>query len=346
MLDRQDLTTIQSKTPSTESLTFSQIVGNNFKDFKRQMMQRSPKSGAYLAHQIMIDASKLYHIVEVEKKGTTEKRKCYAPCYSLKQLQKSLLREIETKTQPHQAAHGFRKGRSNATAAYVVASEMKTTKYTVINQDLQKAFPTMKSRQIRKIFRILKFNTWQVHIAAKICSYRGELATGSPTSPMLLNLELYRLDEKLSAVAKKHGGTFVRYADDLTLSINTHKQKVINKIKAEMRKTIIKAGFIAHPQKRKVTRIGKDSDKAETVGISLTKNCTRPPQRQRRVLFHLAKAFNIATTSADEMLSSKVRNAAIEAEKDDPLKWKGLGFFAYFHCVKNAQQYLLLTGQL
>jgi hypothetical protein len=113
-----------------------------------------------------------------------------------------------------------------------------------------------------------------------------------------------------------------------------------------MRKTIIKAGFIAHPQKRKVTRIGKDSDKAETVGISLTKNCTRPPQRQRRVLFHLAKAFNIATTSADEMLSSKVRNAAIEAEKDDPLKWKGLGFFAYFHCVKNAQQYLLLTGQL
>ncbi len=346
MLVVKDLTMSQSPTPSTESLTFSQIVGNNFRDFKGQMMQRSKKSGAYLAHQIMIDASKLYHIVEVEKKGTTEKRKCYAPCYSLKQLQKALLREIETMTQPHRAAHGFRKGHSNATAAYLVASEMKTTRYTVINQDLKSAFPTMKAKQIRKIFRILKFTTWQVHIAAKICSYRGELATGSPISPMLLNLELYKLDENLTAVAKKHGGTFVRYADDLTLSINTQKAKVINKIKAEMKRTIIKAGFVAHPQKRKVTRLGRDSDKAETVGISLSKNCTRPPQRQRRILFHIAKAFKIATTSADEKLESKVRSAAIEAEKDDPLKWKGLGYYAYFNCVRNAQKYLLLTGQL
>jgi hypothetical protein len=210
---------------------------------------------------------------------------------------------------------------------------MKTTKYTVINQDLEKAFPTMKARQIRKIFRTLKFTTWQVHIAAKICSYKGELATGSPVSPMLLNLELYGLDEKLSAIAKKHGGTFVRYADDLTLSINTHKQRIINKVKAEMRKTIKAENFVPHPNKRKVTRIGIDSDKAETVGISLSKDCTRPPQRQRRVLFHIAKAFGLKTTSADKNLKDIVKLAAQKAEPDDPLKWRGLGFYAYFLSV-------------
>jgi hypothetical protein len=320
-------------TPYTESITFRNFVGNRFRDFMGSMLCAAPKSGAYLAHQIMREASKLYHIVEVEKKGTTEKRICYAPCYMLKQLQKSLLREIETLIQPHQAAHGFRKSRSNATAARIVASEMKTTKYTVINQDLEKAFPTMKGRQVRRIFRKLGFTSWQVHIAAKVCCYKGELATGSPTSPMLLNLALIRMDEKLSTVAKKHGGTFVRYADDLTLSINTHKQKVINKVKAEMKKIIKAENFVPHPNKRKVTRLGKDSDKAETVGISLAKNCTRPPQRQRRNLFHIAKAFGLKTTSADDQLHKKVRDAARLAEPDDPLKWKGLGYYAYFISV-------------
>jgi hypothetical protein len=332
MIEDTDLDS-KSKTPSTESIPFSKIVGNSFKDLMRNMLSTSPRSGAYIANQIMRDASKLYHIIEVEKKGTTEKRKCYAPCYMLKQLQKALLREIETRAQPHRAAHGFRKGKSNATAARTVASEMKSTKYTVINQDLEKAFPTMKARQIRKILRVLNFTTWQVHIAAKICSYKGELATGSPVSPMLLNLELYRLDEKLSAVAKKHGGTFVRYADDLTLSINTHKQRIINKVKAEMRKVIKAENFIPHPSKRKVMRIGIDSDKAETVGISLSKDCTRPPQRQRRVLFHIAKAFGLKTTSADKNLKDIVKLAAQKAEPDDPLKWKALGYYAYFLSV-------------
>jgi len=281
----------------------------------------------------MQNASRLYNIIEVEKKGTTEKRKCYAPCYSLKQLQKSLLRELETMAQPHEAAHGFTKGKSNTTAAKLVATEMKHEKYTVINQDLEKAFPSVNGRQIRKIFRKLGFTSWQTHIAAKICSYKGELATGSPVSPMVLNLVLSKLDEKLSAVAKKYSGTFVRYADDLTLSINTHKNKVICRAKAEMKRIIKDEGFTPHPNKRKVTRLGKDSDKAETVGVSLAKDRTRPPQRLRRTLFHVAKLFGLKTTSADEHLKDKVKLAAQKAEPDDPLKWIGLGYYAYFKSV-------------
>jgi hypothetical protein len=191
----------------------------------------------------------------------------------------------------------------------------------------------MKAKDTRRIFRVLGFNSWQVHIAAKIATYRGELATGSPASPMILNLALYKLDETMSAAAKKHGGTFVRYADDLTLTINTHKQKVINKIKAEMRKAIKAAHFVAHPNKRKTTRIGKDSPRAETVGISLAPQSTRPPQRQRRTLFHIAKAFNLETTSADKALAQKVKQAAMKAVKEDPMKWRGLGYYAYFLSV-------------
>jgi hypothetical protein len=321
-----------SKTPSTERITFEQFVGNNFKDFKGNM-QKLTKAGAYIAHQMMTDASKLYHIVEVEKKGTTEKRKCYAPCYTLKRLQKMLLETLESKKQPHQAAHGFRKGHSNATAAKTIAKSIKTGKYTLINQDLKSAFPTMKAKQVRKIFRELGFSTWQVHIAAKVSCYRGELATGSPLSPMLLNIELIQLDERLSAIARKTGGSYVRYADDLSLCINTHKIKIINKVKKEMRKLITKAKFIPHPKKHKTTRIGKDSDKAETVGIAISSQSTRPPQRQRRALFHIAKALKVNSTSADTNLARKVKEQAEKADLEDPLRWKGLGYYAYFLSV-------------
>jgi hypothetical protein len=321
-----------SKTPSTERIAFQEFVGNNFKDFKKNM-QKLSKAGAYLAHQTMIDASKLYHIVEVEKKGTTEKRKCYAPCYTLKRLQKALLETLEKKIQPHEAAHGFRKGHSNATAAKTIAKSIKTGKYTLINQDLKSAFPSMKARQVRKIFRELGFSTWQVHIAAKISCYQGELATGSPLSPMLLNIELIQLDERLSAVARRVSGSYVRYADDLSMCINTHKRKIINRVKKEIRKAITKAKFTPHPNKHKTTRIGKDSDKAETVGISIASQSTRPPQRQRRALFHIAKALGITTTSADTNLARKVKEQAEKADPDDPLKWKGLGYYAYFLSV-------------
>jgi hypothetical protein len=321
-----------SKTPSTERITFEQFVGNNFKNFK-ESMQKQNKAGAYIAHQVMADASKLYHVVEVEKKGTTEKRKCYAPCHTLKRLQKLLLETLENRTQPHQAAHGFRKGHSNATAAKTVAKSIKTGKYTLINQDLKSAFPTMKARQVRKIFRELGFTTWQVHIAAKVSCYRGELATGSPLSPMLLNIELIQLDEELSAIARKMGGSYVRYADDLSLCINTHKIKIINRMKKEMRKAIKKAKFIPHPEKHRTTRIGKDSDKAETVGIAISSQSTRPPQRQRRKLFHIAKALGVNSTSANTNLARMVKEQAEKADPRDPLRRKGLGYHAYFLSV-------------
>jgi hypothetical protein len=191
----------------------------------------------------------------------------------------------------------------------------------------------MKARQVRKIFRELGFSTWQTHIAAKVSCYKGELATGSPLSPMLLNLELIKLDEKLSAMARRAGGSYVRYADDLSLCINTHKTKVIRRAKKEMRKAITKAKFIPHPEKHKVTRIGKDSDRAETVGITVASQSTRPPQRQRRKLFHIARAFSIKTTSADTDLARKVKEQAEKAEPDDPLRYKGLGYYAYFLSV-------------
>ena len=44
------------------------------------------------------------------------------------------------------------------------------------------------------------------------------LPQGSPTSPMLANLSLRRLDSRLAGLAEKFDGVYTRYADDLAFS--------------------------------------------------------------------------------------------------------------------------------
>ncbi len=249
---------------------------------------------------------KAYRLKPVDKKdGTT--RATYAPSKELKAVQRSLIpmfRQFEPKTQE---SHGFRPKRSNKTAADAIRKSMLAGgKYTIIGCDLEKAFPSITAKQVLEIIKrfIPEWSSWKKHAVTRILTRKGTLATGAPSSPTILNLFLIEMDEELTKLARRYGGRYVRYADDLVLSIGSHKLETIREVEKELWRIIKLFKMKPHPKKHFRKRLNIDSEVAEVVGIQLNPAETRPKR------YHLRK-----------LRAWKFRGEA--EERTDPGTWNG-----------------------
>jgi hypothetical protein len=223
-----------------------------------------------LAREILREKS--YHTFDIPKKGTKEVRTIEAPNETLKLLQKRALEALEI-VEVSRAAHGFVKGRSNATAAAEAARKLGVAKATVVGLDMRKAFPSISRERVRSLWKAnFDLTGWQLHTITRMCCKEGRLATGSPISPHILNLCAKSIDEKLIAWTKKrgNGGLFLRYADDLILIVYSHKAERIKKARKALKKAVLEAGFTPHPEKHYVTKIGVNSTHAEIVGAMVS----------------------------------------------------------------------------
>lgn len=140
-----------------------------------------------------------------------------APSQIRRRLQHSLLPILDGayKMGPH--AHGFATGRSVKTNAQPhVAADI------VINFDLKDFFSSISFQRVRGVFLAHPLHLdWNVaNILAQICTLDGVMPAGASTSPVISNIICARLDKRLAALATRLGGSYTRYADDLTFSFN------------------------------------------------------------------------------------------------------------------------------
>jgi hypothetical protein len=156
-----------------------------------------------------------YRTYELPKRSGG-KRMIAVPGAALMRLQRRLLVGALNPVPLHDAAHGFRRGRSiltNATA--------HVGKRLVVNVDIKGFFPsTLYSSVLAACLKVDggSISVRGAKLLADICCYRGALPTGAPTSPAIGNIVLRRADAAIAAAAAKHGITYTRYADDLTFS--------------------------------------------------------------------------------------------------------------------------------
>src|SRR5262249_49851062 len=173
-------------------------------------------------------------------KRSSAPRLIESPKPKLKAIQRQLLCDILDLIPPHDAAHGFRAGRSVRT---FVAPHVG--KAVVVKMDLRDFFPSITDTRVSALFRTAGYPEQVARLLAALCTNgtpaevfdelgspaggpsrwaisrvydQPHLPQGAPTSPALANLCAFRLDRRLAGLARVSGAEYTRYADDLVFS--------------------------------------------------------------------------------------------------------------------------------
>jgi hypothetical protein len=170
-----------------------------------------------------------YYLTYLLPKKSGGNRTITAPSKLLKSLQTAILKFLLSDVKLTDCVHGFRTGHSTLTNALPHVG-----KDLVINLDIKNFFPSVKFEQVHRALRRElgeKLSIGSIRFLAEVCSYKGSLPTGAPTSPVLANIILTPLDKSLLSVCNQYGISYSRYADDLTFSGSSDVKKIIPFVK-------------------------------------------------------------------------------------------------------------------
>ena len=120
----------------------------------------------------------------------------------------------------------------------------------VICMDIKDFFPSVKWYAVYLVFVGIGYKKDVAGMLAHLCTLRDSLPQGAPTSPMLSNLVLRRIDNKIASFCEKKGVTYTRYADDLTFSMDDKMKYGV--LMSYVRDMVRKGGFTINERKTKV----------------------------------------------------------------------------------------------
>jgi RNA-directed DNA polymerase len=200
-----------------------------------------------------------------------------APKKELKAAQRWVLTNVVERLPVHGAAHGFVAGRSILTNALAHRGAE-----VVVKVDVKDFFPSVTWRRVKGLLRkgglpegtSTLLSLLATEAPREVMQFRGKtlyvakgpraLPQGAPTSPALTNALCLKLDKRVSAMAKRLGFIYTRYADDLTFSWRRAKgakgkaqvDAPVALLLARVKSLLESEGFTMHPDKTRVLRKG------------------------------------------------------------------------------------------
>ena len=237
------------------------------------------------------------------------KRLLMEPKESLKMTQRQLLERLVDLIPLHEAAHGFRKGRSVRTYA-----EPHCGQAVVVRMDLADFFPSITLARVAGLFEMCGYREGVARHLAGLCTHAPpsgvakmarHLPQGAPTSPGLANAVAYKLDCRLAGLAEKAGLSYTRYADDLAFSgewIGEGFRDLVNVI-------ILEEGFLINPRK---TRVMKAAQRQRLAGVVVNAhpNVSRVDFDRLKAILHAGPALE-----EKEILRGKIAAVGMLNEK-------------------------------
>jgi RNA-directed DNA polymerase len=233
-------------------------------------------------------------------KPSGSRRLIEAPKPRLKLLQRRLLDEILLHIPPHEATHGFRRGRS--VLSFVGPHVGRTI---VLKMDLRDFFVSITIARVMAIYLTAGYPEPVARLLAGLCTntvpllvwnqtglldpdpsrspmgwqarrlYRQpHLPQGAPTSPALANLAAHRLDARLAGLARAAEASYTRYADDVVFSGGELFARSIGRFPTHVAAVALEEGFTVQHRKTRVMRQGV-RQRAAGVVINQRINITR-----------------------------------------------------------------------
>lgn len=176
-------------------------------------------------------APKAYKRYSVDKRNGSGKRIIHHPAKQTKAIQYALLAILEPLYIAPQCVFGYVKGlesplRKNA--------ELHANNAFLIRIDFSDFFPSIRPEDLflaledkKGNFQILLSQDDKIFLQnclfAKFGAQVFGLPIGAPSSPLISNIVMEKIDRKLAEHAEKKGFKYSRYADDLIFSTDTKK---------------------------------------------------------------------------------------------------------------------------
>lgn len=232
-----------------------------------------------------------------------------APKSQLKGIQRRLLSDIFSRIPVHEAAHGFRSGRSVLTF-----TSPHIGKAVVLKLDLSDFFPATSPARLIHLLMAAGYPEEVARTITGLCTnsaphgiwrdfpdvsnsdFRWQcrqlyqaphFPQGAPTSPAIANLCSFRIDQRLAGLARAAGANFTRYADDLLFSGNREFARSIGTFKAQVAAIVHLEGHQVNHHK---TRVMFQSQRQIAAGVVLNDrpNISRIEFDRLKALLHQA----------------------------------------------------------
>jgi len=242
------------------------------------------------------------------------------PKSRLKAIQRQIDREILKLIPAHPAAHGFVPRRS-----VVTYLEPHQGQRVVLHFDLANFFATLRRPRVEHLFGCVGYPSRVASLLAGLCTNCVPAATidaarldlsltqltewrsllgsphlprGAPTSPALANLCAYRLDGRLSGLARAAGLQYTRYADDLVFSGGDKLRRRQSPFRIRVLSILRDEGFTLRTRK---TRLMPGSGRQLVAGLVVNRRVNVPQEEydRLRALLHNCARCGPASQNRD-----------------------------------------------
>lgn len=239
--------------------------------------------------------------------GRQKSRMISIPDFRVRICQKWICDNILKHGEPHPDSYAYHPASNPVNAAWV-----HTSSHWLIKADIQDFFHAITEHQVFAVFQSLGYSRLISFELARLCTMScerrvndtadekyydsviqyyqspnlGILPQGAPTSPMLSNLVMRKIDADLSRLAAENCMRYSRYADDIVFSCKEGRARTeINRMKRSILQCLNDGGF--RPNLRK-TVVRGPGDRKIVLGLLVDSKSPRLPREYKdKVRLHL-----------------------------------------------------------